>query len=185
MPQARGLPRSGAIPAPGQTGTGEGKAAHGDTTPLLRWTHRTMGESKPRPRLRRLVVAQWIVERRAAACCLRADLARQPLPRRRGRVDRVRASLRGPQPPARFPGRVLKPDKLSLQGISESPDGVTVSLADQPGVEVLSVQEDVAKQAPVAVLGVAGGVSFERSPPWFQAPPWCRRWPPLQSAARP
>ena len=74
MPKARGLPRSGAIPAPGQTGTGEGTAAHGDTTPLLRWTHSTMGESKPRPRLRRLVGAQWIVERKPATCRLRSDL---------------------------------------------------------------------------------------------------------------
>ena len=41
-------------------------AAHGDT-PMLRWPHGTMGESKPRPRLRRLVGGPWIVERRPAA----------------------------------------------------------------------------------------------------------------------
>ena len=131
-------------------------AAHGDTPPMLRWTHGTIrGSLCPAHGSTRLVGAQWIVERRAAACRLRADLAPQSIPRRRGRVDRVRVSSRGPQPPARFTGGVLKPDKLSLQGISESPDGVTVSLADQPGVEVLAVQVDVAKQPAIAVPGVS------------------------------
>ena len=130
---------------------------------MLRWTHDTIrGNLCPAHGSTRLVGAQWIVERRAAACRLRADLAPQSIPRRRGRVDRVRVSSRGPQPPARFTGGVLKSDKLSLQGISESPDGVTVSLADQPGVEVLAVQVDVAKQPAIAVPGIAGGVRFER-----------------------
>ena len=38
---------------------------------------------------------------------------------------------------------------------------VGVALADQAGVEVVSVQEDVAKQAPVAVYGISGAVLFE------------------------
>ena len=33
-----------------------------------------------------------------------------------------------------------------------------VALADEPGVEVVSVQADVPEQAPVAVYGVAGAV---------------------------
>ena len=36
-----------------------------------------------------------------------------------------------------------------------------VALADEPGVEVVSVQEDVAKPAPVAVYGVSGAVLLE------------------------
>ena len=35
---------------------------------------------------------------------------------------------------------------------------MSVAFSDEPGVEVVSVQEDVAKPAPVAVYGVSGAV---------------------------
>ena len=38
---------------------------------------------------------------------------------------------------------------------------MSVALADEPGVEVVSVQQDVAKQAPVAVYGISGAVLCE------------------------
>ena len=38
---------------------------------------------------------------------------------------------------------------------------MSVALADEPGVEVVSVEADVAKQAPVAVYGISGAVLFE------------------------
>ncbi len=34
---------------------------------------------------------------------------------------------------------------------------MSVAVADEPGVEVVSVQQDVAKPAPVAVYGISGG----------------------------
>ena len=57
MPQARGLPRSGAIPAPGQTGPGDGKRTNGKPqTARLEGRHETQrikrhpGQTTARPR---------------------------------------------------------------------------------------------------------------------------------------
>ena len=39
---------------------------------------------------------------------------------------------------------------------------MSVAVADEPGVEVVSVQQDVAKPAPVAVYGISGAVLLEQ-----------------------
>ena len=39
---------------------------------------------------------------------------------------------------------------------------MSVAVADEPGVEVVSVQQDVAKPAPVAVYGVSGAVLLKQ-----------------------
>ena len=45
---------------------------------------------------------------------------------------------------------------------------MSVALADQPGVEVLAIQVDVAKQATVAVSGIAGSISSESNRSAFE-----------------
>ena len=52
-------------------------------------------------------------------------------------------------------------NKLRPLREGKAPVSMGVAVADEPGVEVVSVQEDVAKPAPVAVYGISGAVLLE------------------------
>ena len=59
------------------------------------------------------------------------------------------------------PNLFFKVNELLSFREGKAPVSVSITLADKPGVEVISGKVDVAEQAPVAVPSIPGSVPFE------------------------